>query len=226
MKGKVPADVRDVLRGAYAGQGLFVWSDHDGNDYVLRPISPKLYADLIQALSLKDFKSEYERKDYVNTTIFQKCTLWPEFTPEEYQTIPVGIFPSIAKVAMERSGFINVTVNGDIIGPDVHSVKIQDYTTWPDITEEEIAQLKSENTAALYRVRIDKFVFVIKPVLRSDIQQAAMAADDQLTLVQKITVWPKELDWELVPTGFLDILGEQANRISGWNLDKVEVEPL
>lgn len=227
MKGKIPTEVREQLKMAYPGQGLFLWTeDYTDNDYVLRPISPTLYRDLVEGLSVKEFKSEFDKKDYLNTQIFQKCVVWPELTMEEFHTVPIGTFPSIAKIVMEKSGFINITVNGDVIGPDIHSIKLQDYQTWADISEEEIATLKAKHPFALFRIRIDKFIFVIRPVIRADIQQASIAVDDQMSLVQRITMWPEEVNWDLVPTGIIDILGEQANRVSGWNLDKVKVEEL
>lgn len=227
MKGKLPDDVRAQLKIAYAGEGLFVWNEpYTENNYVIKPITHNLYKEILERLATKEFSSEFEKKDYLNNFLFEKSVVWPELSPVEYTQLPVGIPPSIAKVVMERSGFINIMITGDVIGPDIHSTKLQDFTTWGDISEDEIEELKTQYKTSLFRVRIDKFIFVIKPVMRSDIQTASIAVDDQLALVQGITVWPKQVDWNLVPTGIVDILGEQANRVSGWNLDHVSVEEL
>jgi hypothetical protein len=161
----------------------------------------------------------------INELVFLKCVLWPEFTPEDLRTMPVGFMPSVTKLIQEKSQFWNVDVLGRVLGPDLTTVTLKEGDYWDDISDKELAAIKKEHKEELKKIRIGRWIFIARPVTRADITVAAQADDSEIALLERVVVWPKDAKWEDLPEGILISLGNAVNRISGWGIEG-EVEEL
>jgi hypothetical protein len=215
------------LKEAYPGEALFKWTSPNKKDeLVLRAISHDLMQRIVNMIKDAELQGKGLPIQDVNEKIFDACVLWPSFKLEEKLNLPVGVIPSVVKVIQEKSGFIDIDIFQRVLGPDTFTSTLKDFDTWNDITDEEAEALKKEvGVFSLFRVRIGKWVFIIRPMTRIDIQVASQANDDQLALAKSVTMWPKEVKWETIPAGIIEILGRQANEISGWEPD-AEVQEL
>ena len=123
---------------------------------------------------------------------------------------------------------IDIDIFQRVLAPDTFTTILRDFDYWGDLEESDTEQLRKDcSPFALYRVRIGRWVFVIRPMTRVDIQVSSQSNDDQLTLARSVTMWPKDVKWETVPAGIIEILSRKANEISGWeNGDSSTVEEI
>jgi hypothetical protein len=217
-KGNITKEEQDQIKGLFKKDLLFKWTSPNKKDDVIFKI---ITLDLMKKVG--DIVSSADKEDKglpiqeINEKIFDTCVVWPTFTLEEKLALPVGTIPSIVKVIQEKSGFVDVDVFQRVLGPDQYSVMIGDYQYWADPVDEEIAALKDKTKFQLYKVRIGRFLFIIRPMTRTDLQVASTGTDESLTLVKSVSVWPEKIDWELLPAGYIEKLAEVANSISGWD---------
>lgn len=153
----------------------------------------------------------------VNLFIFKSCVVWPALTDEEIENLRVGIIPSVVKSVQEKSGYSDITVLGQAIGPDLQSVLIKDFPYWKDISAEEKVKLEAKHPQfELQKVFCGRFVFIIRPMTRTDIRLANQSDDRALTMARAVTVWPEEVPWDAIGAGYIESIGEAANAIAGW----------
>lgn len=226
-KGKITEAEIQELKTAYPEDALFKWTSPNKKDeLVIRAINQELMKKIVGMVRDAELQGKGLPIEDVNEKIFDACVLWPTFNLNEKLSLAVGVIPSVVKTIQEKSGFIEIDVFQRVLGPDTFTTTIKDFDVWNDITTEEVDELKKEvGSFSLFRVRIGKWVFVIRPMTRIDIQVATQSNDDQLTLARSVTMWPKEVKWETLPAGIIEILGRKANEISGWEPD-AEVEEL
>jgi len=228
MKGNITPEQVTALKAAYGDDlRLLKWPTPDRkHDFVFKPISIE-----IKAL-LNDMVTGYEKANKPMTTedveefVFDRCVVWPELTIAEKKSMPIGWMPSIVKSIYEKSGYVNVTVDGRIIAPDIHVIKLSEYTMWDLPTKEVLANIKAAAKFPTYKVTLDGWTFVCRPMTRTDINIAIQAVDQDLALVRQTTLWPDQVEWETLPAGIVKLLGEEINKISGWEVGDVDVEEL
>lgn len=226
-KGNITPEQIAELKQAFPGEALFKWPSPDKKDDVIfRAITYDLLQKILSIVREAELQGRGLPVQEVNEKIFDACVVWPKFTVDEKLALPVGIIPSIVKVIQEKSGFIDVDIMQRILAPDTITTIIRDFDYWGDIDEEEADKLREScKPFALFRVRIGRWVFAIRPMTRIDIQVASQSTDDQLALAKAVTMWPKDVKWDTVPAGIIDILGRKANEVSGWEPDS-QVEEL
>lgn len=155
---------------------------------------------------------------------FDSCVVWPQYTEEEINNLPTGVVPSTAALIQEKSGYFFIDATGRVVGNPVFVTPIKDYDVWPDITPEELDVLCKSTSFLLAKCVIGKWIFFIRPMTRIDIQVSVQSADDQLTLAKAVTMWPKDINWEELPSGVVEIIGKKSSDISGWDMSStVEV---
>jgi hypothetical protein len=220
-KGQVTEKDIAEIKSAYPKEALFKWTSPDKkDDLIIRAISYELMQKIVNMIRDAELRGTGMPIQDVNEKIFDSCVLWPTFSLDEKLSLPVGIIPSVVKSIQEKSGFIDIDIFQRVLAPDTFTTIIRDFDVWGDISDEEATALKeSSKPFSLFRVRIGKWVFVIRPMTRIDIQISSQSNDDQLTLARSVTMWPKEIDWETIPAGIIEILGRKANEISGWDPD-------
>jgi hypothetical protein len=220
-KGHVTDKDIEELKAAYPEDALFKWVSPDKkDDVVFRAISNDLMKKIIDMIRAAELEGKGLPIQDVNEKIFDSSVLWPKFTLDEKLALPVGIIPSLVKVIQEKSGFVDIDIFQRVLAPDTFTTVIKDFEFWGDVTEEDSTKLSEKYPSfSLYRVRIGKWVFVIRPMTRIDIQIASQSNDDQLTLARSVTVWPEEIKWENIPAGIIEILSRKANDVSGWDND-------
>jgi len=224
-KGKVSEDTIKELKAAYSIP-LFKWTSGDKKDEaVFKQIDYDLLAKIRHLAADSEQHGRSLPVKEVNELLFKQCVLWPILSEEEIENLVVGAIPTIVKDIQEKSGFIEVDILGNPLGPDLHVSVLNDFAYWGDISEADTETLKSESSFQLFRVRVGRWVFALRPMTRIDLKLAATADDDVLSLVKSVTMWPKEIDWNLLPTGVVVKLSETANRISGW-ASETDVEEL
>lgn len=153
-----------------------------------------------------------------NQMIFDYCVIWPQLDEEELDGLPYGMVPALVKVIQERSGYVDITITGQALGPDVTSVMIQSFPHWGDISKDEVTALKADSRFPLYKITIDrKYIFVIRPLTRTDMIVAQAANDRHISYAKSVTMWPAKIDFSTIPAGILDTLGQAANGVSGWD---------
>lgn len=208
-----------ILKDMYKDP-LFKWIPPSKNfEIIFKPLNHENMKHIVNMI--------YEAEKYnkpvpytdINQRIFDSCVVFPEFTIEEKESLPVGIVPSVAKVIQEKSGFVDIDVFGRDFGPDMLSTMIRDFDYWGDVTEADLKALKKDCVFQLFRVRIDRWVFIVRPMTRTDLQVASQSQDDSLALSRAVTMWPREIDWDTIPAGIVDILVKEVNKISGWNIN-------
>lgn len=217
MKGFItPEEIAELKKAVK--DPLFKWADpNKKGEIVFRPINAGLANQIMLAVRAAEESGRVIPISDLNEKIFDSCVLWPTFTIEEKLMLPVGIIPSVVKSIQEKSGFVDVDIYNRALGPDTVTTTIKDFDYWGDVSDQEVETLKGKTSFALFRVRIGRWVFVIRPMTRTDIQIASQAQDDQLALAKCITMWPNQVEWENVPSGVVELLGRKANEISGWD---------
>lgn len=222
-KGQITEKEILEIKNAYPKEALFKWTSPDKKDeLIIKPISYELMQKIVSMIRDAELRGSGLPIQDVNEKLFDSCVLWPTFSLDEKLSLPVGIIPSVVKSIQEKSGFIDIDIFQRVLAPDTFTTILRDFDVWNDITEEESEALKKTSAPfSLFRVRVGKWVFVIRPMTRIDIQVASQSNDDQLTLARSVTMWPKEIEWESIPAGIIEILGRKANEISGWEMDAI-----
>ncbi len=224
-KGKINDEELAQLKAALPGVPLFKWTSPNKKDEVVfQPMTHDILKKITSMIRDAEIAGKGLPIQDVNEKLFDTCVVWPKFSLEEKLTLPVGIIPSIVKVVQEKSGFIDTDVFQRVLAPDVFTTIVRDFDFWGDIEDTELEELKTKTAFPLYRVRIDRYVFIVRPMTRTDIQVATQANDDQLALARAVVMWPKTVKWEFIPAGIIEILGRKANEISGWDNDSEVVE--
>lgn len=228
MKGKITEAEIAELKKLFPKGGLFKWPAPDNkNEIVFRAVDQALMDKIVNLIREAELAGRGLPIQDINEKIFDACVLWPALSLDEKLTLPVGVIPSVVKSIQEKSGFVDIDVFGRVLSPDTFTTILRDFDYWGDISDEDAKKLKEESAPFLLsRVRIGRFVFVIRPMTRIDIQVASQSNDDQLTLAKSVTMWPKDVEWGSIPAGIVDILGKKANDISGWSEADIEVEEL
>lgn len=224
LKGKISD--KEIAELKKLGFPIYRYSVDKNNDIIFRPMTNKVIEQIRTTVLDRQAAGKRFTDWDAEELIFDHCVVWPEIPPQMKHELPAGIFTTLAKAVREKSYYYNVTETGKVYGPDQNSVQIQDYEFWPEITEEELAQIKASTRFQLHRLRIGRWYFVIRPMTRADLAIAAMTSDDQLTIVKQVTMWPFEVPWEILPTGVIENIGLFANDISGVATGDIEIEEL
>lgn len=217
-KGLAPEKLIEEIKEANPGLKLFRYRVPNGKDEVIfQAMTWPIYKEILKMTQESAKAGTGIPLLEIHNKIFDECVFFPKVPGEEKETLPVGTLASIIKVIQEHSGFIDIDVANRIIGPDVVTVALGDYDWWGEPDHDTVARIKESCPLPVYRCRIAEWVFLIKPLTRSDINIAIASSDEALTTARAIVLWPTDVDWDRVPAGHIQILAEQGHAISGWN---------
>lgn len=218
-KGLIPPEVLERVKTEMPGPKFKLPSQNGKDEVIFVPISRNLYKELVDyaAKSRGEGLPEGDIVEYINERVVDSCVLWPRFTPEEKHLLPIGTIPQISRAIEEKSGFVTITVDGRVIGESATVTQVQDGAFWGDLDEEKKADFKKKYPQFdLFRVRLGRRVFVVRPMSRADLRQAAESPDPALTLVKLVTVWPINPEWNDIPAGVIEHMGDKINDITGF----------
>jgi hypothetical protein len=228
LKGLITEAELKQLKEFYGGNTVLCKKplDKGADDVVFRILTQQD----IQALREIVKQSTEEQKplsvEDVNLFIFKSCVVWPALADEDIDNLRVGIVPSIVKSIQEKSGYSDITILGQAIGPDLQSVMVREFPYWKDITPEELEKIKKKYpNFEFQKIRVGKFFFIIRPMTRTDIRIANQADDRALTMARAVAIWPENIPWDAIGAGYIESIGEAANAIAGWD-HEAEVEEI
>ena len=209
----------DKLKSAYPPNTKFiVVPGRDDSEAIFKVIDRKLNTE-IQSMLLAGEKDKNITKELVDTRIFDACLVWPNLPPEVKLQMPIGTVPSVVRIISEKSGFINVDLAGRPLGPDQFTISLKEDEGWDDPEDEEINSLKAKYNCGLYKLVIGDYIFIIRPMSRIDLNIMRENSDPEFTLVKSTLVWPKDVDWETLPAGYVQRIAETAFNIAGYEAD-------
>lgn len=217
LKGPVPPEVAAEIKRDFAGVKTYKGRlPGTQEEFVARTMNWDDY-NRVQKFA-KENRTAENLVQLVNEKIFDACILWPRLSLDEKITIPIGVIPTVVKTIQEVSGFLDVDIIGRLLRPARHIEILSDVEYWDPPEAAEVEKLKAESSFRLSRVVIDhKLTFVIRPMTKADVYVAQQAEGDELAVVKSLTVWPKEVNWDALPGGYIELLGDAANKISGWD---------
>jgi hypothetical protein len=225
-KGKITPEEVASLKEMYSPTGLFKWISGDKRDEVVYKVMDHSLMKFVRGMmAASEAQGAAYPVDDINEKIFDTCVLWPRFTIEEKMNFPVGAMTSLVKCIQEKSGFIDIDVMGRAYGPDIYTTVLKDFDYWADIDSEAYEKLAKATPFRLTKIKIGKWIFLVRPLTRADIQNAAAAIDDTMAIVKSVVMWPEKIDWDVMPVGIIENLGRTANKLSGWD-DDSQVVPL
>ena len=224
-KGKAPTEVIEQLKADPGPK--FKWLFWGKDEIIFTPITRPLYTEIQEYLAKSRLEktAETDIKEYVYEKIWDRCILWPSLTPEEKYKLPVGIMPQVTKTIQEKSGFMDVTIDGETIAETLTVSTLKDSEYWPKPTDAEKEELKKKFNIQLFLVKIRNWYFVVRPMSRTDLRVSRESVDQVTTLCRCVTVWPKTVDWDILPMGIVDMLNRKIEDLAGWTND-AECEPL
>lgn len=201
------------------------WPRRD-DQVIFKTISRDTYKYIMERTSAakQNNGKNYLPLDEIHEAVFDQCVLWPKLTIEERYNLPVGVIPSVSKVIQERSGFLDVDIADRILAPEIYTTLIQPFPFWDKPSEEEIDELKKSTKFPLFQVQVESCFFVLRPMTRTDIKISTQAIDDRLALTRQVTLWPEQIDWDIIPAGWIEALGRAAADLSGWDSEALVSE--
>lgn len=229
-KGKLTAEQIAEIKNMFDGAPLFKTStkDNKGNehDVLFRPIYSALYHRIQNLVDESRSRGGVVPQADIDNLIFDECLVWPDVTPAEKDLLEAQVVPTFSKIVQERSGFTEIDVYGNWIGPDTSTIPIKDYNYWGDYTLEQLGEIKNSTPFQLFRVRIGKWIFIVRPLTTQDVRVAQTQPDSSLTLAKATVMWPafEEIDWSTVPAGIVDTVANVATKVSGWDVGDVEIQ--
>jgi len=230
-KGSLTAEQLAQIKEA-VGTTLFytVTEDNKGEKHyvVFRPIFAPLYRKIQNLVDESRSRGGVVPQGDIDELIFEECLVWPELTNEERANLEVQVVPTFSKAVQEKSGFTEIDVFGNWIGPTSQVVALKDYNHWPDYTLEEAEAIKASTPFQLFRLRIDRWIFIVRPLTTQDVRIAQTQPDNSLTLATATVMWPpfEKIDWSTVPAGIVDTVANVATKVSGWDVGDVEITEL
>jgi hypothetical protein len=223
-KGKVPAEEKVRLKELYPDTVLKVYPSKDGkHEVVIRAIDPELDSRILRFRMESDLTGPLlERK--VDEMVFEECVVWPQLTLEDKAALTVGTIPNLSMVIGEISGYIEIDIHDNIIGPSIQVWPLSESNAWGEYTDEDVAKVKSLTDMPVYRMRADEYVFIIRPLTRVDTDVAQSMSDSALAIAKAITLWPEIVKWDKIPAGYVDHVANAGARVSGWESNPADVE--
>lgn len=212
------------------------WKDEQGNlikdEVIFKLIDPPLYSKIQKITEAEMAQDKMPDTMEIMLTVCTHCVLWPQMSIEEWYAVSVGYISTIAKNIQEKSGFIEVDIQGRVLEPAVNLSLVKEPDSWDEPSAEVIERLKETCPFALYKVTIDdSWVFIIRPMdkvgldLITEFQSGEESALDQLA--DRITIWPEKVVWDNLPVFVPLTLINKANDLSGFvSSEEIEVEEL
>lgn len=144
----------------------------------------------------------------------------PDIQTGGWATFPAGVISTLAKHISAKSGFIGPELAGwqSLFTEPIH---VEKEAVKP--TDDEVAELKARVAKKMTLVGIDTDYFVVRPITRQEwrhvMRQVASdttQAEQDALIAEKVTVWPKKIDWDELPAGYATTLAQSAMEISGY----------
>lgn len=224
-KGLMTKDEKADLKANYPDEKLQVYCRDGKNEIVFRLIYADVYERILEIKSSSDMDDISIRRQ-VDELVFDECVIWPVLDEVEKASLVVGTVPNMSKVIQERSGFVEIDVLGNILGPTTWVTPMQDVQAWGEFTPEVVEQIKADTQFPVYRIRIDEYVWISRPMTKVDVEFAQSQADPTTSLCRATTFWPAEdvINWSRIPAGYIEELANGIARISGYATKSSDVE--
>lgn len=186
-------------------------------EYAIAPIT-KLQWNFIQEAFAKNPKMD------INDKIISDGLVWPDWTSTTFDNLPAGISEVLANHILARSGFkTNLPVS---IVEDIATIQ-EAESLWEAPTDADIEEIKAKNPGRfLQRVTLDNEVFIIRPLNRTEWNNATKSVDMDSALLTKGIIFPEKLDLKVILPGVLARLVEAIGIASGFKEDPVSSEEL
>lgn len=233
FKGQLTDEQKAILKETYKDTPLFFLAskDNKGQEHhiVFRPIFHALYERIQNVVDESRARGGVVPKRDLDELIFEECLVWPEISEKEREELHVSVLSNFSKLVEEKSGFTEVSVDGQWIGPNTQVRPLKDFEYWPDYTMDELKAIKEKTPFPLFRVRMDRWIFIIRPLTTQDVRVAQTQVDSGLTLARATVMWPEhdKIDWSIIPAGIVDAVANQATKVSGWDTgENVEIQEL
>ncbi|MDE1830650.1 MAG: hypothetical protein KGI25_10045, partial [Thaumarchaeota archaeon] len=111
-------------------------------------------------------------------------------------------------------------------GPDVLSEKLSDFYTWDPPEDDVIEDIKTKNPKLpLAKLTVGMWTFIIKSLTRQDVQNIDREEPEDVSIAKVVTIWPTNVDWDMLPYGIFRFITAEANNLGGWD-DDIEIEEL
>lgn len=153
----------------------------------------------------------------------------PDYSKGGWVALPAGIVPTLSTFIQAKSGYI-VQDAPDALSVKIEKIGKQDVFSKP--SQEDIDKIKQSCPFQLRLISIEGEYYVIRPVTRQEFRSAMAKSQESADVLsrdeeiaKKVTMWPKNTDWDKKPVGFPETIANFALGISGYNLD-AEAEEL
>lgn len=193
------------------------------HDIIYRPIDEAILGRVTELVNSGE-PGQGVPIEVANEMIFDHCVVWPRLNVSDKASLRLGDIPQIVKNIQEKSGFVDITITGQVIGPDVLSSIIYAPKSWGEPTEADLERLATDEITSQFeqhRVRVGRYTFVVRPLTRACIGTINQSPDRHITAAKVVTLWPfpddTRLDWTKIPAGIIAKLGAAAEDLSGWD---------
>lgn len=227
----VPDEVVQLYKSKFKGLPLFKKSfrfskSSEPVEILFRWIDSDLHRRCQEMIYNGRLNKKFVEHD-VAEMVFDRCVLWPEVKPEQKILWPAGFLQDVVKVIQEKSGFLETDIEGNILAPDFHTSVVAAADDWGDLDETEQKKLIDAvgGKHDIRRIRFDKWVFYIRPMLVMDQQQVQTREDRDIALLDRVLLWPSEVQWDMLPAGVISRLSDMVQHFSGWEAE-AEIEEL
>jgi hypothetical protein len=187
-----------------------------GTGYLFR----RVYGD--DWKKLEDFRelNPTVTKDVLDEKLVDICLVGPkpDIMSGGWSNVEAGVLPTLAMLIRAKSGFIVADF------ADQQLIDSEDLSPVEDIvkpTEDELAQLRSNNKFKLKGVRLEDLYVVLRPLTRIEWKMIQKQASDDAdkVLCEKAVLWPENIKWDYdYPVGYTDTLSQAILNISGFKV--------
>jgi len=212
-------EIIEQLKTVHDNEPLMVYSDKRKNSqkFVFKAISHELMRKIRKLVKDEAIKGNLLPLELVDNFVFDECVVWPVVNEEDKLDYQVGFIPQIVKSIQEKSGFLDIDVMERPLRPSELVEVITDFEFWPDITLEEVEELKNKVPFPLFKITIDRWVFIVRPLTKGDVKVLQETVDEEMGGVTACTVWPEKVPWTEIAAGCVKILWQQILSCSSFS---------
>lgn len=186
-------------------------------EFVFRPLTRAEYKDIL--IFLEDNRETLRYND-LDEKCFERCCIFPAFTPAEKATLPAGVIPTISKAIQEKSGFEISEVFGQVVPSPAEVVAISSSVDPVQPTAEEIEAAKAKTQYKILKVTAGDIVVLVRGMGRLE-WNAIMSKpeeDGDTAMCKRTVIWPKEMNWDEIDAGVAPAIARTVMRASGFEL--------
>lgn len=226
MHQELTTEIIEQLKSIYGpDEPLMTYNEKrkaNSQKFVFRQISHDMMKQVRKLVKDETLKGNLLPLEQVESFIFDECVVWPPISEEDKLNFQVGLVPQIVKNVQERSGFLDVDILDRPLRPSEYIEVITDFQYWGDISKEELEEIKEKTPFAIFKITVDRWVFVVRPLTKGDVLALQNSNDEELTGCKSVTVWPANVGWDgKIPGGVVKVLWKGIMDISGFQEEAV-----